>query len=97
VLTESKSAKSAERLQALRTAKNGFELAELDLSLRGAGQLYGRKQWGLSDIAMDALKNIKMVEFARNEAKEIISKDFSLSKYPTLKKALEERNAIHFE
>ena len=97
VLTESKSAKSAERLQALRTAKNGFELAELDLSLRGAGQLYGRKQWGLSDIAMDALRNIKMVEFARNEAKDIISKDPTLSKYPILKKIIEERNDIHFE
>jgi len=97
VLTESKSAKSTERLQALRTAKNGFELAELDLSLRGAGQLYGRKQWGLSDIAMDALKNIKMVEFARNEAKDLIQRDPLLTSFPSLKKALEERKAIHFE
>ena len=97
VLTESKSAKSAERLQALRTAKNGFELAELDLSIRGAGQLYGRKQWGLSDIAMDALKNIKMVEFARNEAKDLVERDPLLKSFPSLKKALEARNDIHFE
>jgi ATP-dependent DNA helicase RecG len=97
VLTESSSQKSAERLKALVTAKNGFELAELDLSLRGAGQLYGRKQWGISDIAMDALQNLKMVEFARTEAKEIISKDPELSSYPSLKKALASRNDIHFE
>lgn len=97
VLTESTSAKSAERLKALVTAKNGFELAELDLSLRGAGQLYGRKQWGISDIAMDALQNLKMVEFARTEAKEIVDKDATLAKYARLKKALAERGDIHFE
>lgn len=97
VLTESSNAKSAERLKALVTAKNGFELAELDLTLRGAGQLYGKKQWGISDIAMDALQNLKMVEFARNEAKEIISKDHTLTQFPSLKKALIERNDIHFE
>ncbi len=97
VLTESSSQKSVDRLKALVTAKNGFELAELDLSLRGAGQLYGKKQWGISDIAMDALQNLKMVEFARNEAKEIIFKDLTLITFPTLKKALEEKQDIHFE
>lgn len=97
VLTESKSEKSAERLKALATAKNGFELAELDLSMRGAGQLYGRKQWGLSDIAMDALKNLKMVEFARNEARDLVEKDLTLKAYPLLRKTLEERKDIHFE
>jgi len=97
VLTESSNAKSAERLKALVTAKNGFELAELDLTLRGAGQLYGKKQWGISDIAMDALQNLKMVEFARNEAKEIISRDHTLIQFPSLKKALETKQDIHFE
>jgi ATP-dependent DNA helicase RecG len=97
VLTESSNQKSAERLKALVTAKNGFELAELDLSLRGAGQLYGKKQWGISDIAMDALQNLKMVEFARTEAKGIISTDPELATFPALKKALASRNDIHFE
>jgi ATP-dependent DNA helicase RecG len=97
VLTETKSEKSAERLKALTQTKNGFELAEQDLALRGAGQLYGRKQWGLSDIAMDALKNIKMVEFARNEAKDTIAQDPELSRFPLLRKALAERTDIHFE
>src|SRR6185436_3382252 len=53
VFSESKSETSMERLKALKTAKNGFELAEFDLLQRGAGQLYGRKQWGLSDLAME--------------------------------------------
>ena len=37
-------------------------------ALRGAGELAGGKQWGVSDIAMEALKNIKLVEAARIEA-----------------------------
>src|ERR1035438_6079057 len=43
VFAEAKSTKTMERLKALKTAKNGFELAELDLSLRGAGELGGTK------------------------------------------------------
>ena len=43
-------------MKAFMSAKNGFELAEYDLALRGAGELAGGKQWGVSDIAMEALK-----------------------------------------
>lgn len=73
-----------DRLKALTTAKNGFELAEYDLALRGAGELYGARQWGVSDIAMEALKNIKMVEAARTEAQALVKKDPTLAKHPLL-------------
>ncbi|MFA9263078.1 MAG: helicase-related protein, partial [Undibacterium sp.] len=73
-----------ERLKALTTAKNGFELAEYDLALRGSGELYGARQWGVSDIAMEALKNIKMVEAARNEAQKLVHEDPTLAKHPLL-------------
>jgi len=82
--TETSSAKSIERLKALQTAKDGFELAELDLSQRGAGELSGMKQWGVSDVAMEALKNLKMVEAARTEATRLIEEDIQLTKYPEL-------------
>ncbi|MFA6459240.1 MAG: ATP-dependent DNA helicase RecG [Candidatus Paceibacterota bacterium] len=96
--TETTSQKSIERLTALRTAKNGFELAELDLAQRGSGQLSGAKQWGVSDVAMEALKNLKMVEAARTEAKILIDEDITLTKYPILKKAVEERKkGLHME
>jgi ATP-dependent DNA helicase RecG len=97
VFAETKSDKTIERLKAFKTAKNGFELAEYDLTLRGAGELYGRKQWGISDLGMEALKNIKMVEAARNEARNIIETDLYLAKYPDLKRAIEERRTVHFE
>lgn len=72
-VTESKSEKTRERLKALTTAKNGFELAEYDLQFRGSGQLYGAKQSGLSDLGMEAIKNLKLVEAARNEAHHLVT------------------------
>lgn len=83
-VTESKSDKTRDRLKALATAKNGFELAEHDLTFRGSGELYGGKQSGLSDLGMEAIRNLKLVEAARNEARHIVethpdlAKDFPL-------------------
>ena len=86
------------RLKAIQSAKNGFELAEKDLSIRGAGELYGRRQWGISDIGMDALKNLKLVEAARKEAGSIVEKDSTLETNPLLReRALEKAQELHFE
>lgn len=71
-VTESKSDKTRDRLKALTTAKNGFELAEYDLTFRGSGELYGAKQSGLSDLGMEAIKNLKLVEAARTEAHHLV-------------------------
>ena len=95
--SNSQSDKTIERLKALNTAKNGFELSEIDLKLRGAGELYGGKQWGITDIGMEAIKNIKMVEAARNEAQIMVKGDSSLSQYPLLKQTIEMKREIHFE
>ncbi|MFY9461847.1 MAG: ATP-dependent DNA helicase RecG, partial [Candidatus Sungiibacteriota bacterium] len=85
------------RLKALEKAKSGFELAEYDLEFRGPGELSGAKQWGFSDIGMEALKNMKMVEAARKEAEAIINDDPELKKYPLLKERLGSFKRIHFE
>jgi ATP-dependent DNA helicase RecG len=98
LFAEAKNEKTMERLKALVTAKNGFELSELDLKLRGAGELYGKKQWGVSDIGMEAVKNIKMVEAARTEATKLITRDPELNTFPLLKTATEKRKTdLHFE
>ena len=98
IFAEAKSEKTVERLKALKTAKNGFELAELDLTLRGAGELGGTKQWGITDLGMEAIKNIKMVEAARTEAIRLIEEDPELTKYPLLKQKVHEKSGeFHFE
>lgn len=94
---EQRSSKTIERLKALKTAKNGFELAEFDLAQRGSGELSGTKQWGISDLGMEAIKNIKMVEAAREEAHKLIEKDPELKKHPLLRNHLEVSEKIHFE
>lgn len=98
VFTESNGPKTRDRLKALITAKNGFELAEFDLTQRGAGELYGRKQWGISDLAMEAIKNIKMVEASRTEAIRIVEEDENFNKYPLIKDYFRTQiDKIHFE
>jgi len=98
VFAEAKSDKTIERLKALQTAKNGFELSELDLTLRGSGELSGTKQWGISDLGMEAIKNIRMVEAARSEATRMINEDPELFNYPILKQKVEQKNKhFHFE
>src|SRR5262249_24896934 len=85
LMVDSSSKGESARLKAITSAKNGFELAEKDLEIRGAGELYGRRQWGLSDIGMDALKNIKLVEAARTEAFALVAEDPNLIHHPLLK------------
>lgn len=97
ILTDTKSDNSMKRLQSLKTAKNGFELAEMDLALRGSGELVGRKQWGITDIGMEAIKNIKMVEAAQIEAREIIATNPEIAQYPPLAEKIKNKSAIHFE
>jgi ATP-dependent DNA helicase RecG len=98
LFAEAKRDITIDRLKALTKATNGFELAELDLSLRGAGLLSGDKQWGITDLGMEALKNIKMVEAARTEAIHIIENDIDLKAFPLLAENLKQKNLkLHFE
>ncbi|KKW35659.1 MAG: ATP-dependent DNA helicase RecG [Candidatus Adlerbacteria bacterium GW2011_GWA2_54_12] len=98
VCPESRGEQTLARLKALTAAKNGFELAEQDLLQRGAGTLAGGKQWGISDVGMEALKNLKLVEAARAEALEMIKKDPALSRHLLLAEVLQNRDQqLHFE
>ena len=98
VFSDSTAKQAKDRLSALQSAKSGFELAEFDLKFRGAGELYGKKQWGLSDIGMEAIKNVKMVEAARNEAQKMTENDPGLAQHPSLRKIVEaKKNLLHFE
>ena len=97
-LPESFGPATRERMKAFQNAKNGFELAEYDLAQRGAGELGGGKQWGVSDIAMEALKNIKLVEAARVEAARVVESDPELKNHHVLSlRALTADRQMHLE
>lgn len=97
LFTNSTSDITSERLSSLLKAKNGFELAEYDLNQRGIGSLVSGKQWGVSDIAMEAIKNLKLVEIAKEEAQKIIKIDPSLKKHLLLKNLIEDKEKAHME
>jgi len=86
------------RLRALISCENGFELAEKDLQIRGPGDFFGQRQWGIPDLAMASLTDTFLVAQAREEAKKILEKDPELKKYPLLKEKVEKfRERIHLE
>jgi ATP-dependent DNA helicase RecG len=67
---------SKQRLKAMTETNNGFEIANIDLRLRGPGDLQGTRQSGELDFKLVNLaKDEKLVAFTRNLAKEILEKD----------------------
>ncbi len=87
-----------ERLQALEQATSGFDLAELDLKLRGPGQFIGSSQSGIADVSMEALTNRNVILAARKISEKILQTDSSLSQFPYLKWKLQHfRDTVHFE
>ncbi|MDB5189042.1 MAG: recG [Candidatus Nomurabacteria bacterium] len=97
LFAEAKSERTMERMKLFLAAKNGFELAEYDLQLRGSGELSGTGQWGISDIGMEALRNIKLVEAARQAAIALVAADQTLTQYPLLAEHAKVFEKIHFE
>jgi ATP-dependent DNA helicase RecG len=97
LFTESHGESTTGRLKALVNAKNGFELAELDMKQRGIGALMDGKQWGISDLAMEAIKNPKLVEIAREEARKLVENDPDLTKHILLKEKITGREEVHME
>jgi len=98
LLTDSASANTAARLQAILKAKNGFELAEEDLKLRGPGQFFGDIQTGFPDAAMNALQDAELVKSSREAAAAILAKDPTLAAYQELKNRFENfKKNIHRE
>jgi ATP-dependent DNA helicase RecG len=61
------------RLEALVATSDGFELAEVDLEIRGGGELLGRRQSGATDLVFTRLRaDRKLLERAREEARDLL-------------------------
>jgi ATP-dependent DNA helicase RecG len=73
------------RIEALVATTDGFELAEVDLDLRGEGTLMSTSQKGRSDLKLASLRrDRKLVELARQAAFEIVDSDPDLAGHPDL-------------
>jgi ATP-dependent DNA helicase RecG len=98
LLPESKGEVSTKRLKSLEKSQDGFMLAEADLENRGAGDLFGRHQSGISDLGMEALKNPELIRAARTEAQTLIQHDATLHDYPALRaRVVSTQRELHTE
>lgn len=95
--SDGKSPESA-RLQALEKHASGFDLAEIDLELRGPGAFLGTRQSGLPDIVMEHLANARLISIAREKAEALLKQDPELNNHPLLRKTLQKfEERIHLE
>ncbi len=98
LFTDSSAKTTQARLKAILEAKNGFELAEKDLEIRGPGEFLGQKQTGIPDIAMAGLQDIELIKSSRAAAVKIVQTDPLLKKNPALRVKLEEfKKRLHTE
>ena len=75
------STEGRQRLNAMVSTTDGFEIANFDLKLRGPGDLQGTQQSGILDFKIaDIVKDEKLMAYTRNLAKQLLESDPNLSK-----------------
>ena len=79
------SEESIERLKIFEKYNDGFLLADQDLRIRGPGEYIGTRQSGVKAFKFASLTDLEMLNQARNEAKEILVDDPSLTTDPNKK------------
>ena len=78
------------RLEALVGSTDGFELAEVDLDLRGEGTIMGERQKGRNDLKLASLRRDRTwVAVARDEAFALVDDDPSLQRHDLLREEVE--------
>lgn len=76
--------KPSQRLREIEKSNDGFHLAEVDMSLRGPGEIYGRMQHGALNLQIATLADTQLIARAQKAAKRFIESGEPLSNYPTL-------------
>jgi ATP-dependent DNA helicase RecG len=81
-----------QRLDVLVRSNDGFEIAEMDLRLRGPGQVLGTRQSGLPDLALASLADdAAVLEDARTAAQDLLRDDPNLERCPQLRALLDDQ------
>lgn len=81
LVSESKSATATERIKALEKSTDGFRLAQIDLELRGPGQIYGRRQHGTLDLQLADIGDTELLAEARNSAAQFLADEANMVNY----------------
>jgi ATP-dependent DNA helicase RecG len=75
-----KTSPARQRLEALVKSTDGFVIAEEDLRIRGPGEFFGIRQWGVPEFrAANLIRDTALLEQARREARAILGADPALA------------------
>jgi ATP-dependent DNA helicase RecG len=88
LFTESEKDKTQARLAALKENISGFELAEIDLKMRGPGELFGTLQSGFPELKIANWMDIELIKSTRECAEELLE---NTQKYPSLIEYLDKK------
>lgn len=88
LFSETESGQSLNRLKSMERISVGAELAQLDLTLRGPGELTGTKQHGIPMLKIASFSDAGLIEKTRIEAKALLKNDPELEKTGLLKEKL---------
>jgi ATP-dependent DNA helicase RecG len=83
-LVTSTSSKPTERLREVEKSNDGFYLAEVDLKLRGPGEIYGHAQHGALNLQIASLGDTKLIARAQKQAKLFVQSGVNLLEYKQL-------------
>lgn len=90
LFTEQEDEQTLTRLKAMETTHSGPILAEIDLKLRGPGDLFGTRQHGITDLHIARWTDASLIAETGSAVKELVSRDPSLTAFPLLREKLRE-------
>jgi ATP-dependent DNA helicase RecG len=91
LLAEATTPQGAARLDAMVQSCDGFELAERDLAIRGAGEVFGERQAGFSDLKLGRLPNDEPIVLeARAVAEALLDADPELERHAQLRQEVQD-------
>ena len=81
------------RLDAMAATGDGFEIAEMDLKIRGPGQIFGTRQTGYPEFRFaDLTRDVDLIRAAREEAVRLLDRDPDLQRHESLRRRAESVN-----
>lgn len=84
LFTENETPPVIQRLKSLEKTNRGMELAEIDLQLRGPGEIYGTKQHGFPNLKVASLTDLSLIQKTKQAAERMVAEN-------TLNSALQSR------
>jgi ATP-dependent DNA helicase RecG len=97
LFTSDPNKQNTKRLQILATENDGFQLAELDLELRGSGEIFGTKQTGLMALRIAKLSDTILIKKAQDWARKIINNKKYYSQTQVAKLLEDLKTEMHLE